>query len=196
MNVPIPVQLAHLPTHAGMVVPFITSRHLDGTPAFGQVDRDLVATCLASRRCQLCAAELEDVAVILARPQDFAQGYVDEPAQHSWCAAYAIKTCPMLSGRLPKHRDRTLSKRGCGDPGCWCTETVTGPDNFIRANRPATPWYSVRIPMSDYRVIDSARKGPRGLSLKNLRNPKIRLVSRGRPETADLGRILMFGLPW
>jgi hypothetical protein len=79
---------------------------------------------------------------------------------------------------------------------CWCGEPPAPPstDAVIRSGRAASPWYSVRFPMSEYEVKMSARKGPRGISLA-LINLKIRLVSWGDPDKADLGRVLVYGLP-
>ncbi|MEU8249103.1 hypothetical protein [Nonomuraea sp. NPDC048916] len=61
MNAPIPIQLAKAALHAGMVVPVITLRHLDGAPEFGMVDHDKLTACLIGRLCQLCGARLQDV---------------------------------------------------------------------------------------------------------------------------------------
>ncbi|MEU7855143.1 hypothetical protein [Nonomuraea sp. NPDC049141] len=196
-NAAIPIQFAYAPTHNGMVIPYIALRHADGTPEFGQIDHDRVAECLLEKRCQLCAQRLTDTAVLMARPQDFGAGYGPEPAQHPQCAAYAIRACPMLSGRLPRHRDRTRpQRRQCSRPAaCWCGQpTEPSADAIIRSGRAATPWYSVRFPMAEYELKTSARKGPRGISLA-LTNPKIRLVSWGGPDQADLGRVIVFGLP-
>jgi hypothetical protein len=196
-NAAIPIQLIHAPQHNGMVIPYITLRHLDGTPEFGQIDHDRVAECLLEARCQLCAQELADAAVLMARPQDFGAGYSPEPAQHPECAAYSIRACPMLSGRLPRHRDRTRpQRRQCTTAaGCWCGQPYEPDvDAIVRSGRAATPWYSVRFPMDEYKLKMSARKGPLGISLA-LVNEKIRLVSWGDPDQADLGRVLVYGLP-
>ncbi|MEW1843011.1 hypothetical protein AB0392_34155 [Nonomuraea angiospora] len=182
-----------------MVIPYITLRHADGTPEFGRVNTPKLAECIIERRCQLCARKLTDAAVLMARPQDFGYGYVPEPAQHPECAAYATKACPMLSGRLPRHRDRTRpQRRQCSrSDACWCGEPPAPPnaDAVIRSGRAASPWYSVRFSMDEYEVNMSARKGPRGISLHALTHRKVRLVTWGHPEKTDLARVLLFGLP-
>ncbi|MCF6467309.1 hypothetical protein FAF44_02630 [Nonomuraea sp. MG754425] len=198
-NAAMPIHLIHAPTHNGMVIPYIALRHADSTPEFGQVSHDRTARCFIKRRCQLCARELGDAAVLMARPQDFGHGYGPEPAQHPECAAYSIRACPMLVGRLPRHRDRTRpQRRQCSRPdACWCGEPPAPPsaDTIIRSGRAASPWYSVRFSMAEYEVNMSARKGPRGISLRALTHRKVRLVTWGQPEQADLGRVLMYGLP-
>ncbi|SEU46828.1 hypothetical protein [Nonomuraea wenchangensis] len=201
-NAAIPIHLAHVPTHNGMVIPYITLRHADGTPELGRVDHNLVAECLTGRRCQLCARPLDTgadaAAVVMARPMDFGYGYVPEPAQHPECAAYAIRACPMLSGRLPRLRDRTRpQRRQCtAVAACWCgLDEPPSVDAIVRSGRPATPWYSVRFPMTEYELLMTARQGPRGISLHALTNPKIRLVSWGDPEWDDMGRAVVYGLP-
>lgn len=197
-NAAIPIQLAHIPTHTGMVIPYIAFRHADDTPEFGQIDHLRVAECITERRCQLCAQPLTGAAVLMARPQDFSLGYVNEPAQHPWCSGYANRACPMLSGRLPRHRDRLRpQRRQCTVPAsCWCGQPAAPPsvDAVIRSGRAATPWYSVRFPMDEYEVKMTARKGPRGISLA-LARWKIRLVSWGEPDWTDLGRVILHGLP-
>ncbi|MEV1003346.1 hypothetical protein [Nonomuraea sp. NPDC050202] len=198
-NAAIPIQLIHAPQHNGMVIPYIALRHADSTPEFGRVEPARVTECILERRCQLCAQELADAAVLMARPQDYADGYVPEPAEHPWCAAYSIRACPMLSGRLPRHRDRTRpTRRHCTLPeACWCgSNEPPSVDAIVRSGRAATPWYSVRFPMSEYEVVESARKGPRGISLRALAHPKVRLVARGHPEPHDLVRLVLWDLPW
>lgn len=199
MNVPTDTGLVHVPMHNGMVIPYIALRHLDGTLEFGQIDHDRVAECLSDQRCQLCAQPLADAAVLMVRPMDFGAGYCPEPAQHPECAAYAIRACPMLAGRLRRHRDRTRpQQRQCtaaAAAGCWCGKPVAPDlDAIVRSGRPATPWYSVRFSMAEYKLKMSVRKGPRGISLA-LVNPKIRLVSWGDPDKEDVGRVLVYGLP-
>ncbi|WP_189243033.1 hypothetical protein [Planobispora rosea] len=193
----IPIQLADRPTWRGLVVPAITLRHRNGTPVLGEVDSDTVADCLIGQRCQLCDQGLEEVAVLMARPQDFVRGYVDEPAQHPWCATYTIRACPMLSGRLQRHRTSPRSARPCGDPRCQCASwNTTTPDAVIRAGQDADPWFSVRFSATDYTLRPSARGAPKGVSLRHLTRSKIRLVTPGRPSADDLAIIARLGLPW
>ncbi|MGR6921246.1 hypothetical protein ACU635_43980 [[Actinomadura] parvosata] len=197
-NAAIPIQLIHAPQHNGMVIPYIALRHADGTPELGRVEPVRVAECLTDRLCQLCAQQLGAAAVGMARPQDFGYGYIPEPAQHPECAAYAIRACPMLLGRLPRLRDRTRPQRRRCDRAdiCWCgADEPPSVDAIVRSGRAATPWYSVRFPMSEYEVVESARKGPRGISLRAFTDPKVRLVSWGDPDLYELGRVVMNGLP-
>ncbi|GGK90888.1 hypothetical protein Ppa06_57370 [Planomonospora parontospora subsp. parontospora] len=198
---PVPALLANLPTWRGIVVPYVTLRHDDGTPLLGEVNRPRLAECLHDARCQLCHAPLKtaDAAVLMARPMDFGQGYVNEPAQHPWCAAYAVKACPMLSGRLDRNRVRLRSSHCCGDPGCVCAEWAKQEpsiDAQIRAGQPASPWFSVRFPVTAYTLRRSARGPAKGVALPDRSITKIRLVSAGRPDRVDLTRILLFDLPW
>ncbi|MEU4576014.1 hypothetical protein [Nonomuraea sp. NPDC023979] len=197
-NVAIPIHLANAPAHNGMVIPYISLRHADGTPELGRVEPARVTECLTGQLCQLCSRRLDGAAVLMARPQDFGHGYVSEPAQHPECAAYAIKACPMLAGRLPRLRDRTRPQRRCCSRAdfCWCgLDEPPSVDAIIRSGRAATPWYSVRFHMDEYEVVESARKGLRGISLHALTRRKVRLVSWGNPDVYELGRIVMNGLP-
>ncbi|GAA3144299.1 hypothetical protein GCM10010466_39270 [Planomonospora alba] len=199
MTPPIPALLARQQTWRGVAVPYVTLRHRDGTPILGEVDRERVAACLTWMRCQLCGQALEDVAVLMARPMDFGQGYVNEPAQHPWCAAYAVQACPMLSGRLERHRVSPRSSRQCGDPLCACVEWAEQEpslDAHIRAGQPASPWFSVWFPVAAYTLRRSARGRVKGVALPDRAVTKIRLVSKGHPGPVDLTRSMLFDLPW
>ncbi|GLX06749.1 hypothetical protein Misp03_36760 [Microbispora sp. NBRC 16548] len=197
MTPPVPVPLHERPTWHGLVVPIITLRHRNGTPIFGEVDSAQVEACLQNRLCQLCGRPLTGTAVLMAKPQDFMVAYVGEPAQHPWCAAYSRQACPMLSGRLEKYRRTQRSSRHCGDPLCVCLRwTQTSPDAIFRAGRDADPWFSVHFSMDDYQLRMSARHGPKGISLRQIARPKVRLVTPGRPSTEDLSIIVALGLSW
>jgi hypothetical protein len=201
MKAVIPKQLADQPLWRGLIVPKITLCHLDGTPILGEVDFSIVGDFLLAQQCQLCGMRINSprgTAVVMARPADFERGLVNEPAQHPWCADYSAQLCPMLSGRLDQYRTNPRSQRErCGDPRCHCADW--GPlEMWLRAGQPADPWYSVAFPMADYRVDVITLPGGAvmtGVSLTNPRNPRIRLVTPGKPGADDLALIARFGLP-
>lgn len=204
MNPPIPA-ISGIQVWNGIAVPVITSRHRDGTPLFGEVIPNVVQSCLIGKRCQLCGRHLavygSGYTVLTARPYDFYLGAVNEPAQHPVCAAYAAKACPMLSGRMERHRTVRRARRPCGDPLCGCIgwqDVPPGQDEEVRSDSPASPWFSLRFPLSAYRLLRSVRGDARGVSLDVLEpsRTKIRLLTRGQPDDDDLRLIKHFGLPW
>ncbi|MFI6909755.1 hypothetical protein ACIBKY_51430 [Nonomuraea sp. NPDC050394] len=197
---PIPRQLRHLPHWNGLLIPAITIRHRDNTPILGEVDFDKVATFLRAGLCQLCGEPLgkpTNTAVAMVRPADMMRGWINEPAQHRWCADYSRQSCPMLAGRLDRYRQTPRSARRCGDPLCLCDGwTADNVDGVIRSGQAADPWYAVSFPASSYRLAYTARGELRGVLLKHLKQPKIELVTRGNPGADDLALIVALGLPW
>jgi hypothetical protein len=196
MTTPIPDPLTQLPTHGGRIIPAITLRHTNGLPVFGEIDYDMVEACFAANLCQLCKEPMLETVILMARPMDFIQGAVGEPGQHALCADYATRACPMLAGQLPCHRERIRSRQQCGTSGCWCEHQppVSG-DEIARAGRPPQPWFSVQLPISDYRVC-STPQGLQASSLRHLNHAEIRLVTPGQPSLYERYQMAMLGLPW
>ncbi len=138
----IPLSLAHLPTAGGLVVPWITPRTGGGRHLFGAVDRDRKDRALLLRLCGVCGRRLDERLVLLMRLSDLPRQCTAEPALHPACAAYTIRACPMVGGRLDHYRSTPLHL----DP------TMTPPaDSSARHGAPVEPWFAVWL--RSYEVI-------------------------------------------
>lgn len=140
---PIPERLAHRPTRSGLVVPYISITTGDGTAHLGQTRTKAVAECIVYRWCQICGRPLDRSRplLFLATQQCIDEGFSTEPALHPECAAYSIKACPMVAGRMPtyaKHQT-DLAGKPCPDPGCDCGGIVPGLPG--RAGQTAPKWF-------------------------------------------------------
>jgi hypothetical protein len=87
---PIPLALAHLPVVAGLAVPWITPRTLDGRYLFGVIETGRQAQCLHERRCQVCGRPLTRLSVLLARGSDLPRRRISEPALHTLISTLGI----------------------------------------------------------------------------------------------------------
>jgi hypothetical protein len=84
---PIPVHLANSPTVGGMVVPYITLRHRNGTAALGLVDYNRMVQCFREHRCGVCGEPIRDRLVFLMRRLDLIRCRSAEPGLCPPCAA-------------------------------------------------------------------------------------------------------------
>ncbi|MEW2507618.1 hypothetical protein AB0878_44880 [Amycolatopsis sp. NPDC047767] len=141
---PIPLALAHLPVVGGLVVPWITPRTPDSRYLLGTVDVDRMNACLQRRRCGVCGRDLVDRTVLLLRLSDLPRACTNEPGLHPVCAAYTIKACPMVGGRMTQYRR---------SPRLLGPEHSTGPDAQQRLGAPREPWFSVWV--GSYDLIEA-----------------------------------------
>lgn len=171
---PIPLSLKHLPVLAGLAVPYITARRLDGAWRFGAIDADRQEQCLHHSLCQVCGRPLESgPMVFLVRPvadalilPDWVVAEVAEPALHPHCLAYTVAACPMLSGAMTHYRTSPVPM-GEG--------AVHAPDSAARYGHPAEPWYEVWVRHYQLAVLTSA--GHRSVRAKlNQRPLRIRAL--------------------
>nr|MDT0658763.1 hypothetical protein [Micromonospora sp. DSM 115978] len=142
---PIPVRLGHRPLIAGLAVPWITARTLDGRHRFGTVDADRAAKALHRRWCQICGQQLEDRFVFAMRDRDLTRSIAPEAAMHPECSHYSITACPMLAGRMDHYRAKGHAELFAG------IGTVLGDPAGRRGGQAAEPWNAVWA--RDYTVI-------------------------------------------
>jgi hypothetical protein len=134
-NLPaIPAWLAHLPVRAGMAVPWITARGLDGRYLFGALHPLHQRQAIIDHRCQVCGRRLDHRSILLMRLSDLPRQRTSEPALDPVCAAYTAKVCPMVAGRMRRYR-------GTAQPlGHGMTASVSQP---ARLGAMAEPWFAV-----------------------------------------------------
>jgi hypothetical protein len=173
----IPIPLRHLPTVAGLVVPWITPRTPDGRDLFGLIGAEAQAACLYGRRCQVCGRPLARPLVLLVRASDLTRKLTPEPGLHPWCAAYTAQACPMVSGRMSRYRATPH------DLGGLAAHT---PDTPARLGAPAEAWSSVWL--AGYRVVRDPATGSLAASYAHTRPLRIRPVAApAGPDTAGRG---------
>ncbi|MGV9753779.1 hypothetical protein [Nocardia farcinica] len=194
MSIPaIPACLAHRPTHAGRVVPYITACHLD-RPEWGTNHPQRLAEVLAHRLCQICGTALDGSGrtVVYARPADFALGVAPEPGMHPECATYSHRACPMLAA-LADHYSRTPWRR-CDQPGCGCRDwKPPRPTGHPRLGAAAETWYAVWMHTRDYRLNEHRPTGVIGPVLAAgciVRVRKVREASVADPQARHLDLLL------
>lgn len=155
---PIPAHLAHRPVRGGLVVPYLSMTTADGTAYLGQTRGKPVGECIVNRLCQICGRRLDPTRplLFLVTQQNIDEAFTGEPALHPECAAYAIKACPMVAGRMPTYAKHQADHTGkpCSDPGCDCAGMViTAPG---RAGQPApAAWF--RAWYRDYAIAVADR---------------------------------------
>ncbi|MEY9839532.1 hypothetical protein [Streptacidiphilus sp. EB103A] len=162
---PIPRRCQNLSRAGGLAVPYITPHSrvplVPGLPdtthattaVFGAVDNRRRKIVLRQGRCQVCAQRLEDTAVFLVRPQDRLHGWTPEPAVHpEGCFPYSHAACPMLDGRMPRHRRSPLSLRHLAADGqappAWERAEVGG----YEPGHAAYAWDAWWVPREQYRL--------------------------------------------
>jgi hypothetical protein len=96
---PIPLRLAHRPVVAGLAVPWITTRSLDGRYLFGALDQSRQRQAIVQHRCQVCSRPLGERSILLMRLSDLSRRFTSEPALDPVCAAYSAVACPMIVSR-------------------------------------------------------------------------------------------------
>jgi hypothetical protein len=160
------MRLAHRPTRSGLVVPYISMTTADGTAHLGQTRGKAVGECIVQCRCQICGRPLDRSRplLFLVTQQNIDEGFTSEPALHPECAAYSIKACPMISGRMPTYAKHQADLTGlpCDEPGCRCAGIVS--DVPGRAGQPAPDWY--RAWYRDYGI--GVADKTRGLTVGNI----------------------------
>lgn len=130
---PIPVHLADFPTVGGLVVPYITLRHRNGTAALGLVDYNRMVTCLEGKRCGVCGEVVVGRMVFLMRSFDLARNLSSEPGLCPPCAAYTMAACPMITGQMAHYRKTapTFVRRLYGAPECQCSQWTSTPEYHL-----------------------------------------------------------------
>lgn len=131
---PIPLWLAHLPVVAGMAVPWVTARGLDGRYLFGTLHPLRQRQAINDRLCQVCGRRLDHRSILLMRLSDLPRQRTSEPALDPVCAAYTAAACPMVAGRMRRYRSTPPSL------GHGLTEQVSQPS---RLGASAEPWFAV-----------------------------------------------------
>ena len=161
---PVPVRLAHRPLTGGLVAPWVNVVLADGGTDFRQTYGKHWRRAWTEGVCQVDGDPIGGLMVFLGGPNQIADGgYFTEPPLHPECAAYAMRACPMVAGRMSHYRagpPPTEGARGqvCPTPGCGCggwrpTEQILHADGShtvqIAAQRaealgePAHAWYAV-----------------------------------------------------
>lgn len=172
---PIPIHLADFPMVGGLVVPYITLRHRNGTAALGLVDYGRMVHCFQERRCGVCGEVVYGRMVFLVRSVDLSRGMSSEPGLCPPCAAYTLAACPMIAGRMAHYRQTAPSfiRRVCGDPGCECSQWVSSQEPY-RYGTHAEQWFVLWT--MQYRLVRDERgrvaagfKGVRVLRLRDVR---------------------------
>lgn len=144
---PVPVRLAHRPTVGGLVQPWVNVVLADGGVDFRQTRGTCWRDAWTKRLCQVDGQPHGPLVVFLGGPNQIAEGgHFDEPPLHPECALYAMKACPMISGRMSHYRAGPSVSDGhrgqtCADPGCNCggliaSEQVLNDDGSVTV-RPA-----------------------------------------------------------
>lgn len=114
--------------------------------------------------CQVDGQPHGPSVVFLGGPNQIAEGgHFDEPPLHPECAAYAMRACPMISGRMSHyrpgpsvsegHRGQVCDRPGCGCGGLIATEQVLHDDGSVTTRLaesrrpsgggPAHAWFAV-----------------------------------------------------
>lgn len=161
---PIPMRLVNRPTTGGLVSPWVNIVLADGGVDFRQTKGTNWRDAWTKGLCQVDGQPVGSPLVFLGGPNQVAPGgFFDEPPLHPECAAYAMKACPMISGRMSHYRAApsvTEGHRGevCPTPGCECggflasDQVLDGKGGVtIRpaderrssAGEPAHAWYAV-----------------------------------------------------
>lgn len=142
---PIPVHLAQFPTVGGLVVPYITLQHRNGTAALGLVDNSRLERCLREQRCGVCGEIIEGRMVFFMREADLARKCSNEPALCPPCAAYTQQACPMVSGYMAHYRNSVapFATRYCDDDRCLCWAWIPPTASSARLGAEAEQWYAL-----------------------------------------------------
>lgn len=170
---PIPVRLHDRPLLAGLVVPWITARTLDGRYRFGAVDADRAVWALDRRWCQICGQPLGSRFVFAMRDRDIDRGLAAEAAMHPECFHYSTNACPMLAGRMDHYRSTGHGQLFAG------VGIVLGDPGSLRAGQAAELWNAVWA--RDFTVItDPVTHLPAARLLPD-HIVRVRPITRGQP---------------
>lgn len=168
---PIPAWLAHLPTVAGLVVPWITARAPDGRILFGVLDSVRQSLAIANYLCQVCGTRLERPLVLFVRPVDLRHRCTSEPGLHPQCVAYSQKACPMVAGTMTHYRSSSIS---------WKGRPLTDSASAARVGKPADVWQAVWL--DTYQPIQDPLTGKPAASFAGCDPLRIRFLG----ATGDL----------
>lgn len=142
---PIPQRCADRPLLGGLVVPYI-SLVAEGRTHLGGTHGKRVAECVANYLCQVCGQPLGDPPYLFLATQTMTdEGFSSEPALHPECAAYSVKACPMVAGRMSAYNQHPhdVAGQSCGVAGCDCGGWSS--DQSHVAGKPAEPWFRVWV---------------------------------------------------
>lgn len=192
-HVAIPARLAHAPTSAGLVIPYITVTHRDRTrPVWGRIDADRVQQVLHDRLCQICGQHLAGPAVVMIRSSDYLRGVAVEPACHPECAHYSRQACVLLSGRTDRFNPTgAATPPRCADPDCHCRFWSPQPAEHgaLRQGAPTEAWYEVWIRLEDYQVLtvpaDDRSPQLTGITLRDIPFRRLRKVRDAAPGAEE-----------
>jgi hypothetical protein len=106
-QIEIPDFLTHLPTFAGMPVPF-TATWYGAKPDFRVVDPNKVALCLRKHLCGVCGRRLGDWCYFIGGPQSKDSKLFNDPPMHIQCARFSSKACAYLNGTRQGYSDRPI----------------------------------------------------------------------------------------
>jgi hypothetical protein len=163
---PVPVQLAHRPVVAGLVVPYVTPQAGDGRWLFGVIDQQRLWQCLTHRWCQICGRPLDRPLVLLLRETDLTRQRISEPGCHPVCAAYTMRACPMVAGRTGRYRST---------PVRLDQHMVPASDAPARLGAPAEVWYAVWL--DHYDVIIDGINGLPAACFAGIRPRRVRRIT-------------------
>jgi hypothetical protein len=171
---PIPVHLADFPTVGGLVVPYITLRHRNGTAALGLVDYSRMVECFEEHRCGVCGEVVSERMVFFMRSVDLDRGLSSEPGLCPACAAYTMAACPMITGTMARYRQSAPAfiRRQCGDSECECSQWVASAEtNRYGATR--EPWFALwttqyRLARDEHDRLVAGFKGLRVLHIREV----------------------------
>jgi len=142
---PVPRRCGGRPLSGGLVVPYI-SLVAQGRTRLGVAHGIKVAACVVDYLCQICGQALGDPPYLFLATQTMLdEGFSPEPALHPECAAYSVKACPTVAGRMATYNQHPHDPSGqpCDAPGCDCGGW-TSPDGGT-AGRQAEAWFRVWV---------------------------------------------------
>lgn len=142
---PIPQRCIDRPVLGGLVVPYI-SLVAEGRTHLGGTHGIRVAECVANYLCQIDGQPLGDPPYLFLATQTMIdEGFSGEPALHPECAAYSVKACPMVAGRMLAYSKHPHDPSGkpCNLAGCDCGGWTSS--QGANAGKSAEPWFRVWV---------------------------------------------------
>lgn len=163
----------------GLVAPWIAVESDDGRHVFGAVHARRAQRCVVERRCQIDGQPLARIAVAFVRQPDLDLRWTAEPAMHPECANYSAAACPMVAGRMDRHRSSTppVAGMGCPDPECDCAGWIADAGSQHRSGHTAEAYYALWL--SGYEPAVN-QEGTVGLTWRPEQVRRIRTVSPKR----------------
>jgi hypothetical protein len=129
-EIPIPERLQKRPLFQGMVIPFTTLVHEDGTPDFRVTDETAWNTCLLMDRCAMCGDKNGKTKMkwFIGGPLCIQNCLFFDLAMHAECAIYAIQVCPYIATARGHRQDLTKLKDKLGDQGVIVVDKAASSD--------------------------------------------------------------------